>query len=161
MNCFGKTVFSKYLYIFFNNTFFFLKTILFIYFRERGMEAEREGEEHQCVVASHAPTTGDLALQPRHVPWLGIEPQPFCSQAFTQSTEPHKPRQNTYIFICFIFYILKYNFYTVIKQTVTNVSLFKLHFMYFWQFHLIGVKTHFFLFGQLRKECLTCYDSLI
>ena len=37
----------------------FLK-ILFI-FRERGRELEREGEKHQCVVASHMPPTGDLA----------------------------------------------------------------------------------------------------
>ena len=26
-----------------------------------GMEGEREGEKHQCVVASMHPTTGDLA----------------------------------------------------------------------------------------------------
>ena len=25
------------------------------------MEGEREGEKHQCVVASHMPRTGDLA----------------------------------------------------------------------------------------------------
>ena len=31
------------------------------------------GEKHQCVVASHVPPTGDLAPQPRHVPWLGIQ----------------------------------------------------------------------------------------
>ena len=34
--------------------------ILFIYFRQRGREGEREGEKHQCVVASCAPPTGDL-----------------------------------------------------------------------------------------------------
>ena len=28
------------------------------------MEGEREGEEHQCVVASHTPPTGDLAHNP-------------------------------------------------------------------------------------------------
>ena len=39
---------------------FFLK-ILFVYFRQSGREGEREGERHQCVVASHAPSTGDLA----------------------------------------------------------------------------------------------------
>ena len=35
------------------------------FFRERGREGEREGErkgeKHQCVVASHAPPTGDVA----------------------------------------------------------------------------------------------------
>ena len=28
--------------------------------RERGREGEREGEKHQCVVASRAPRPGDL-----------------------------------------------------------------------------------------------------
>ena len=31
---------------------------------ERGKEGEREEEKHQCVVASHAPPTGDLACNP-------------------------------------------------------------------------------------------------
>ena len=39
---------------------FFLRFYLFI-FRERRREGEREGENHQCVVASHAPATVDLA----------------------------------------------------------------------------------------------------
>ena len=33
-------------------------------FREMGREEEREGEKHQCVVASHMPPTGDLAHNP-------------------------------------------------------------------------------------------------
>ena len=37
--------------------------ILFI-FRERGRAGEREGEKHQCVVASHMPPTGELAHSP-------------------------------------------------------------------------------------------------
>ena len=44
-------------------SFCFLK-ILFIYFLERGREGEREGEKHQCVVASCLPPTGDLARNP-------------------------------------------------------------------------------------------------
>ena len=44
----------------------FLK-ILFI-FREMGREGEREGEKHQCVVASHEPPTGDLAQNPGMYP---------------------------------------------------------------------------------------------
>ena len=51
---------------------FFLRFYFFT-FRERGWEGEREGEKHQCVVASHAPPTGP-GLQPRHVPRLGFEP---------------------------------------------------------------------------------------
>ena len=42
----------------------FLK-ILFI-FRERRKEGEREGEEHQCVLASCEPPTGALA----HIPGM-------------------------------------------------------------------------------------------
>ena len=30
-------------------------------------------------------------MQPRHVPWLGIEQRPFGSQAPSQSTELHQP----------------------------------------------------------------------
>ena len=53
---------------------FFFK-ILFIYlFRQRGRGGEREGEKHQCVVASHMPPTGGLAHNPRHVAWLRIKP---------------------------------------------------------------------------------------
>ena len=44
----------------------FLRFYLFI-FREKGREGEREGEKHQCVVASHAAPTGDQGPQPRHV----------------------------------------------------------------------------------------------
>ena len=55
---------------------FFLRFNLFI-FRQWGREGEREGEKHQCVVASHLPapplTHWGPGPQPRHVPWLGIE----------------------------------------------------------------------------------------
>ena len=54
-----------------HNIFDFLRFSLFI-FRERGREGEKEGEKYQCVVASHMASTGDLALKPRHMPWLGI-----------------------------------------------------------------------------------------
>ena len=35
---------------------------------ERGREREREGEKHPCMVASHAPPTGDLAYSPGMCP---------------------------------------------------------------------------------------------
>ena len=35
---------------------------------ERGRERERQGEEHQHVVASHAPPTGDMAHNPGMCP---------------------------------------------------------------------------------------------
>ena len=52
---------------------YFLKKILFIYFLERGKGREKEGEKHQCVVASHMPPTGDLASNPGMCLRLGIE----------------------------------------------------------------------------------------
>ena len=48
-------------------SFFFKRFYLFI-FRERGREGEKEGEKHQCVVASHVPPTGDLAHNPGMCP---------------------------------------------------------------------------------------------
>ena len=50
--------------------FYFLNFYLFL---ERGREREREGEKHQCVVASWPPPTGGLALNPGVCPRLGIE----------------------------------------------------------------------------------------
>ena len=47
--------------------FLFFKKILFIYFREG-----KGGRE--CVIASHAPPTGDLAYNLGVCPRLGIEP---------------------------------------------------------------------------------------
>ena len=57
--------------------------MLFIYlftFRERGREGEREGEQHQRVVASHVPSTGDLAHNPGMCPDWELNQQPFGSQ---------------------------------------------------------------------------------
>ena len=47
----------------------FEKILLFI-FRERGREGEREGEKHDCVVASPAPPTGDQDGNPGLCPDL-------------------------------------------------------------------------------------------
>ena len=46
---------------------FFKRFYLFI-FRQRGREGEREGEKHQCVIASRATPTGDLAHNPGMLP---------------------------------------------------------------------------------------------
>ena len=60
-----------------------------MYFRQRGREEEREGEKHQCVVASPAPPIGDLACNPGMCPDWESNQQPLGLQAGTQSTEPH------------------------------------------------------------------------
>ena len=68
--------------------------ILFILLLEREREQERDGGKHQCGVASHAPPTGDLAINPGKCPdWESNWP-PLDSQASTQSTKPHQPRLN-------------------------------------------------------------------
>ena len=46
----------------------FLKMFYLFIFTERGREGERGGEKHQCVVASHAPPTGNLACNPGMCP---------------------------------------------------------------------------------------------
>ena len=67
----------------------FLIFYLFI-FRERGREGEREGEKHQCVVASHEPPTRYLACTPGMCPDWQLNWWPFGSQAHAQSTELHQ-----------------------------------------------------------------------
>ena len=59
---------------------FLYRFYLFI-FRERGKEGEREGEKHQCVVASWAPPTGDLACNPGMCPDWESNRWPFGLQA--------------------------------------------------------------------------------
>ena len=68
----------------------FLKRFYLFIFRQRGREGEKEGEKYQCVVASHAPPTRDLAHNPGMCPDLELNQLPFGSQAGAQSTEPHQ-----------------------------------------------------------------------
>ena len=69
----------------------FLKIFNSLISRERGREEERDGEKQQCVVASYAPPTGDLAHNPGTCPDWESSQRPFGSQAGAQSTEPHQP----------------------------------------------------------------------
>ena len=62
-----------------NHFFCFYRFYLFI-FRERGREGEREGEKHQCVVASHLPPTEDQAHNPGMCPDWEWNQQPFGYQ---------------------------------------------------------------------------------
>ena len=48
-------------------------------FLERG--EGREGEKHQCVVASHTPPTGDMACNSRMCPDWELNGRPLSSQA--------------------------------------------------------------------------------
>ena len=69
----------------------FLKRLYLFIFRQKGKKREREGEKHQCVVASHVPPTGDLACNPGIWSDSVSNRQPFGLQASAQSTEPHQP----------------------------------------------------------------------
>ena len=51
----------------------------------------REGKKYQCVVASHAPPTGDLACNTGVCPDWELNWQSLGSQAGAQSMKPHKP----------------------------------------------------------------------
>ena len=66
-----------------------LKIFYLFIFGERGREGKRDGGKHQCVVASHIPTTGDQAHSPCICPDWESNRWPFCSQAGAQSTESH------------------------------------------------------------------------
>ena len=58
-------------------------------FLDKGTEGEREGEKHQCVVASCVPCIGNLACNPGMCPDWEWNLRPFISQASPQPTEPH------------------------------------------------------------------------
>ena len=68
---------------------FFLR---FIYFLDRGVGREREN--HQSVVASRVPPTGNLAHNPDVYPDWESNWRPFGSQGGTQSTKSHQPGNN-------------------------------------------------------------------
>ena len=70
-------------------TSFFKKKDFIYLLLERIREGERQGEKHQCVVASGASPTGDLVCNPGMCPNWELNQRPFGSQAGTQSTEPH------------------------------------------------------------------------
>ena len=83
----------------------FFKGFIYLFLRERGRQGEREGEKHQCVVASQGPTTGDLAHNPGMCPDWESNWQPFGSQACTQSTELHQLGLWVLILACPLFFL--------------------------------------------------------
>ena len=81
---------SFFICILFKVSFFKKKRFYLFIFRERGGEEEREGEKHQCVVASHTPPTGDLAHNPGVCPDWESNWRPFGLQASAQPPELHQ-----------------------------------------------------------------------
>ena len=84
--------------------FLFKKRLYLFIFRQRGSEGEREGEKHQCVVASYMPPTGDLAHNPSMGPDWELNLRPFGSQAGTQSIELPQPGHNHLYFFGVSYY---------------------------------------------------------
>ena len=70
---------------------FFFKDFIYLVFRERGREGEREGEKHQWVIVPHASPTGDPAHNPGMCPDWESNQQSFGLEACAQSTELHQP----------------------------------------------------------------------
>ena len=82
---------------------FFKRLYLFI-FRE-GKGGGKRGRQHQCVIASQVPLTGDPAHNPGTCPDWESNQQPFASQAGAQSTEPHLLGLNSIFSIDYLLYI--------------------------------------------------------
>ena len=72
----------------------------FIYlFLERGEGREKKRERNINVwLPLVRPPTGDTACNPGMCPDWESNHRPFVSQAGTQSTEPHQPGQESFIF---------------------------------------------------------------
>ena len=67
------------------------KNTLFIYFRQRGREGERDGEKHHVWLPLVCPLLGtDLTRNPGMCPDWELNQRPFDSQASAQSSLPHQ-----------------------------------------------------------------------
>ena len=80
-----------------NDNSFLKKDFIYLFIlRERERAGEKEGEEHQCVVASCVPPARDLARNPGMCPDWELNQGPCGLQADRESTEPHQQG-----FLCF------------------------------------------------------------
>ena len=95
---------------------FFLRFYLFI-FRERRREGEREGEKHQCVVASWAPPLGTWPTT-QACALTGLNQHSFGSQAHAQSTELHQPELTELFYKISLFFRIR----TEAKQSIFFLS---------------------------------------
>ena len=84
----------------------FFSLILFI-FRER--EGEREGEKHQCVIASHAPSTGDPASNPVMCPdWESNQGSLVHRPGFNPLSHTSQGRKPSFLRVVFIYSFSEY-----------------------------------------------------
>ena len=77
----------------------FLKGFIYLFFREWKGGRKRGRETSMCSCFSCTPHWGP-GLQPRRVPWLGIEPETLWVTACDKSTELHQPGFILTIFKC-------------------------------------------------------------
>ena len=77
--------------------FFFIKIFLFLFRQGKG---GREGEKHQCVVASHMPPTGDLACNPGTCPDRESNRDPLACTALNPLS--HTSQGHWSAFYCFL-----------------------------------------------------------
>ena len=117
------------------------KKIYLSIFSERGRKGEREGEKHQCVVASHVPAAEDLAHNPSMCPDSELNQQLFGSQALTQSTKLYQPRLTFKVIIDRCLFIAMFPFVPVFISLSLSLSLplfphflktVPFHFLHFW-----------------------------
>ena len=66
--------------------YLFFKDFIYLF-----LDRKKEGEKHQCVVASHAPPMGDLACNPGMCPDWESNWWPFGLLVGAHSKEPHQP----------------------------------------------------------------------
>ena len=71
----------------------FLKDFIYLFLERREWREKERKRKHQCVVASHASPTGDLARNPGMCRGWESNWQPLGLQACAQSTELHQPGQ--------------------------------------------------------------------
>ena len=81
-----------YFYFYFLFYFFILtQGHFFIAFRERGRERNINVRDKYWLVAACSHLDQVPNWQPRSVPWLGIDLQPFSYETMLQPTVPHQP----------------------------------------------------------------------
>ena len=81
----------------------FLKRFYVFIFRQREREGERDGEKHQCVVASHATLLGTWPSTQACALTRNRTSDRLVHQAGAECTEPHQPGIALYSF-CFFFF---------------------------------------------------------
>ena len=80
--------------------YYFLKYVIYLLL-ERGEGREKEGEKHQCVVASCMPPTGDMALYPGMCLRLGIEQVTLWLSGWQALCPLSHTHQGNFIFVLY------------------------------------------------------------